>query len=95
MKCTKDLSFGYSDLLRLSLDEMAMQQKKEDDELRGELARDLVQFRAIHQCAEDSRDADINYDRKGAPTTSVSVLDSALGPASMQVFLVSITKHVL
>uniref|UniRef100_UPI003D9E8297 RIB43A-like with coiled-coils protein 1 n=1 Tax=Danio rerio TaxID=7955 RepID=UPI003D9E8297 len=84
MEKQRDVSY---DLLRLSLDEMAMQQKKEEDEVRGELARDLVQFRAIHQRAEDSRDADINYDRKGAPTTCESVPDSALGPASMQVFL--------
>nr|AAI29189.1 Zgc:158280 [Danio rerio] len=87
MEKQRDVSY---DLLRLSLDEMAMQQKKEEDEVRGELARDLVQFRAIHQRAEDSRDADINYDQKGAPKTYVSVPDSALvplGPASMQVFL--------
>ncbi|NP_001074132.2 RIB43A-like with coiled-coils protein 1 [Danio rerio] len=84
MEKQRDVSY---DLLRLSLDEMAMHQKKEEDEVRGELARDLVQFRAIHQRAEDSRDADINYDRKGAPTTCESVPDSALGPASMQVFL--------
>ncbi|XP_016351320.1 RIB43A-like with coiled-coils protein 1 [Sinocyclocheilus anshuiensis] len=75
------------DLLRLSLDEMAMQQKKEEEELRRELAQDLVQYRAIHQRAEDSRDADINYGREGAPNASISVSDSALGPASMQVFL--------
>ncbi|TRY66462.1 hypothetical protein DNTS_005359 [Danionella cerebrum] len=73
------------DRLRLSLDEVAMQQKQTEDEFRGELARDLIRFRAIHQRAEDSRDADINYDRKVAPNTRVSV--SALGPASMQVFL--------
>ncbi|XP_056095389.1 RIB43A-like with coiled-coils protein 1 [Rhinichthys klamathensis goyatoka] len=75
------------DLLRLSLDETALQQKKEDDELRRELAQDMVQFRAIHQRAEDSRDADINYDRQEAPDACISVSDSALGPASMQVFL--------
>ncbi|XP_016333866.1 RIB43A-like with coiled-coils protein 1 [Sinocyclocheilus anshuiensis] len=75
------------DLLRLSLDEMAMQQKKEEEELRRELAQDMVQYRAIHQRAEDSRDADINYGRQAAPDASISVSDSALGPASMQVFL--------
>uniref|UniRef100_A0A8C1P7Z2 RIB43A-like with coiled-coils protein 1 n=1 Tax=Cyprinus carpio TaxID=7962 RepID=A0A8C1P7Z2_CYPCA len=75
------------DLLRLSLDEMAMQQKKEEEELRRELAQDLVQYRAIHQRAEDGRDADINYCRQGASNVSVSDSDSALGPASMQVFL--------
>ncbi|KAK9954144.1 hypothetical protein ABG768_016240 [Culter alburnus] len=75
------------DLLRLSLDETTLQQKKEEEELRRELARDLVQYRAIHQRAEDSRDADINYDRQEAPDASISVSDSALGPASMQVFL--------
>lgn len=79
----------YLDLLRLSLDETALQQKKEDDELRRELAQDMVQFRAIHQRAEDSRDADINYDRQEAPDACISVSDSALGPASMQVFSVS------
>lgn len=83
----------YSDLLRLSLDETTLQQKKEEEELRRELARDLVQYRAIHQRAEDSRDADINYDRQEAPDASISVSDSALGPASMQVFLVSNKWH--
>lgn len=82
--------FCCSDLLRLSLDEMAMQQNKDEEELRRELAQDMVQFRAIHQRAEDSRDADINYDRQSAPNASISVSDSALGPASMQVFLVCI-----
>lgn len=79
-----------SDLLRLSLDESAMQQKKEEEELRRELAQNLVQYRAIHQRAEDSRDADVNYVRQAAPDASISVPDSSLGPASMQVFLVSI-----
>ncbi|KAL1250121.1 hypothetical protein QQF64_021126 [Cirrhinus molitorella] len=74
-------------LLRVSLDDMAMQQNKEEEELRRELAEDLVQYRAIHQRAEDSRDADISYDRQGAPNASISLSDSALGPASMQVFL--------
>ncbi|XP_026055869.1 RIB43A-like with coiled-coils protein 1 [Carassius auratus] len=75
------------DLLRLSLDESAMQQKKEEEELRRELAQNLVQYRAIHQRAEDSRDADVNYVRQAAPDASISVSDSSLGPASMQVFL--------
>lgn len=79
----------YLDLLRLSLDDTALQQKKEEDELRRELAQDMIQFRAIHQRAEDSRDADINYDRQEAPDAGISVSGSALGPASMQVFLVS------
>lgn len=61
---------------------MAMQQKQEEEELRRELGRDLVQYRTIYQRAEDSRDADINYGRQGAPDVSIS----ALGPASMQVF---------
>ncbi|XP_073678944.1 RIB43A-like with coiled-coils protein 1 [Garra rufa] len=64
-----------------------MQQNKEEEELRRELSQDLVQYRAIYQRAEDSRDADINYDRQGAPNACISVSDSALGPASMQVFL--------
>ncbi|KAI7794230.1 RIB43A-like with coiled-coils protein 1 isoform X1 [Triplophysa rosa] len=79
MEKQRDMAY---DLLRLSLDEMAMQQKHEEEELRRELGRDLVQYRTIYQRAEDSRDADINYDRQGAPDVSIS----ALGPASMQVF---------
>lgn len=74
--------FSCLDLLRLSLDEMAMREKQEEEELRRELDRDLVQYRAIYQRAEDSRDADINYDRQGAP----DVAYSELGSASMQVF---------
>lgn len=78
----------YSDLLRLTLEETALQKKKEEEELRRELERNLVQYRAIHQRADDSRDADINYGRQEAPDDRISVSDSALGPASMQVFLV-------
>ncbi|XP_065141671.1 RIB43A-like with coiled-coils protein 1 [Paramisgurnus dabryanus] len=70
------------DLLRLSLDEMAMQQKNEEEQLRRELNMDLVQYRAIYQRPEESRDADINYNREGAPDVNIS----ALGPSSMQVF---------
>lgn len=93
MICRNDV-LCCSDLLRLSLDEMAMQQKKGEEELRRELAQDLVQYRAIHQRAEDSRDADVNYGRQAAPDASISVSGSALGPASMQVFLVSIACTV-
>lgn len=71
-----------------------MQQKKEEEEFRRELAQDLVQYRAINQRAEDSRDADINYSRQAAPDASISVSDPALGPASMQVFLVSLACSV-
>ncbi|XP_051961229.1 RIB43A-like with coiled-coils protein 1 [Xyrauchen texanus] len=74
------------DLLRLSLDEMAMQQQKEQEEFRGKLSRELIQYRAIHQRAEDSLDADINYGQQGAQDVNISLADSALGPASMQVF---------
>ncbi|KAI4880592.1 hypothetical protein NFI96_012196, partial [Prochilodus magdalenae] len=73
------------DMLRVSIDRLSLEQQREEEQRRRELAQDLVRYRALHQRAEDSRDADINYKRQGAPEDSLST-PVALGPASMQVF---------
>ncbi|XP_072512525.1 RIB43A-like with coiled-coils protein 1 [Salminus brasiliensis] len=73
------------DTLRVSIDQMVLGQQREEERRRRELAQELVQYRALHQRAEDSRDADINYKRQGAPEANLSGEES-LGPASMQVF---------
>lgn len=52
----------------------------------------LAQYWATHQRAEDSRDADLKCDLKGA--VSIAVPEGQLGLASMQIFQVFI-KHLL
>ncbi|XP_026872118.2 RIB43A-like with coiled-coils protein 1 [Electrophorus electricus] len=73
------------DALRVSFDEMLMRQQKEEEDMRRGLARDLVQYRAMHQRAEDSREADLKCNHQGALGVDVSAPES-FGPASMQVF---------
>ncbi|XP_066526590.1 RIB43A-like with coiled-coils protein 1 [Hoplias malabaricus] len=73
------------DKLHVSIDRMVLEQQREDEQRRRELLDELVQYRALYQRAEDSRDADINYKRQGALELNVSSPES-LGPSSMQVF---------
>ncbi|XP_028849915.1 RIB43A-like with coiled-coils protein 1 isoform X2 [Denticeps clupeoides] len=74
------------DALSLSHDQMYIQKQKDEEERKAELARDLVQYRAVHQRPEDSLDADLTCDLKGASMIAFSVPEWELGPASMQVF---------
>ncbi|XP_028849914.1 RIB43A-like with coiled-coils protein 1 isoform X1 [Denticeps clupeoides] len=76
------------DALSLSHDQMYIQKQKDEEERKAELARDLVQYRAVHQRPEDSLDADLTCDLKGASMIAFSVPEWELGPASMQVFQV-------
>ncbi|KAJ0036808.1 hypothetical protein NQD34_005485 [Periophthalmus magnuspinnatus] len=74
------------DFLRLNHDEALMQQDNNEKQRRadlhtGELA---TKFWCTYQRAEDSRDADLNNDQMRALTLSVP--ESELGPASMQIF---------
>ncbi|KAL7864939.1 hypothetical protein AOLI_G00163590 [Acnodon oligacanthus] len=73
------------DVLRVSVDRVALEHHREEERRRRELAQELAGYRAQHQRAEDSRDADINYKRQRAPEDSLSTARSR-GPASMQVF---------
>lgn len=66
-----------------------MEQQRKEDEQRKELAQELVQYWAIEQRSEDSRDADINYNYQDGPSVSL-VNQESLGPSSMQVFQVFI-----
>lgn len=50
--------------------------------------QELVGYRATYQRPEDSRDADLTCDRQGALAFNLSIPESELGPASMQVFKV-------
>ncbi|KAI1892340.1 hypothetical protein AGOR_G00132350 [Albula goreensis] len=61
-------------------------QFQEEERRRVELERELVQFRATYQRAEDSRDADINFKQMKSLGFSPPDLVQDLGPASMQVF---------
>lgn len=53
---------------------------------RAALHTNLAQYWATHQRGEDSTDADLNCDLKGA--VSIAVPEGQLGPASMQIFQV-------
>lgn len=66
-----------------------MEQQREEEDRRRELAQELVQYWTMSQRSEDSRDADINYNHQGEPSVGL-VNQEALGPASMQVFQVYI-----
>ncbi|XP_064154976.1 RIB43A-like with coiled-coils protein 1 isoform X1 [Anguilla rostrata] len=64
-------------------DALLKQQFAEEERRRAELSQELVQFRATHQRAQDSRDADLNF-KELALNPPVS--EEELGPSSMQVF---------
>lgn len=57
---------------------------------RAALHTNLVQYWATHQRAEDSRDADLKCDLKGA--VRITVPEGQLGPASMQIYQVFIKR---
>ncbi|XP_036388399.1 RIB43A-like with coiled-coils protein 1 isoform X1 [Megalops cyprinoides] len=73
------------DALRVMNDAVLMHQVEEEERRRAELSRELVQFRAIHQRAQDSRDADLNFNKQGT-SELMSDSDFEFRPASMQVF---------
>lgn len=77
-----------TDALRTTNDRILGQSQQEEEERRRELLRELVEYRATHQRPEDSRDADLTCDRQGALAFNLSIPESELGPASMQIFKV-------
>ncbi|XP_029011416.1 RIB43A-like with coiled-coils protein 1 [Betta splendens] len=72
------------DKLRQYHDQLLLQQDINEKEKRAALHTDLTQYWATHQRADDSRDADLQADLKGAVT--VTMPEAELGPASMQIF---------
>ncbi|KAJ8397002.1 hypothetical protein AAFF_G00010560 [Aldrovandia affinis] len=72
--------------LRAIHDVLVKQQCEDEERRSAALSRELVQFRATHQRAQDSRDADLNFNQQVGSTHSPSASEEDLGPASMQVF---------
>ncbi|KAI5095591.1 RIB43A-like with coiled-coils protein 1, partial [Silurus meridionalis] len=64
------------DALSISMDVNAMEQQIEEEKRRKELEQELVQYWAMYQRSEDSRDADLNSKHQGG----------SLGPTSMPGF---------
>ena len=75
-----------SDELGRRHEEALVQQAVQEEERRAALHRDLIHYRTVHQRLEDSRDADLICDPKGA--LGATIPEAELGPASMQVFQV-------
>ncbi|KAK7916202.1 hypothetical protein WMY93_011963 [Mugilogobius chulae] len=65
-------------------DEVLVQQDNNEKQKRTDLQSDLTKFWSTHQRLEDSHSADLNSHLMGASTLSVP--ESELGPASMQIF---------
>ncbi|XP_026224669.1 RIB43A-like with coiled-coils protein 1 [Anabas testudineus] len=72
------------DKLRKYHDDLLLQQDIDEREKRAALHTDLTQYWVTHQRAQDSRDADLQDDLKGAVT--ITMPEAELGPASMQIF---------
>lgn len=72
------------DSLRLRHDEALVQQDSDEKQRHAELHSDLTKYWSTYQHVEDSRDADLKFDLKGALRHTVP--ESELGPASMQMF---------
>ncbi|CAI5647470.1 unnamed protein product [Oreochromis niloticus] len=72
------------DKLRICQDEALVQQNNAEKEKRRVLNSELTNYWATHQRAEDSRDADLKFDLKGA--FKIAIPENELGPASMQIF---------
>uniref|UniRef100_A0A8C6SZQ3 RIB43A-like with coiled-coils protein 1 n=1 Tax=Neogobius melanostomus TaxID=47308 RepID=A0A8C6SZQ3_9GOBI len=72
------------DSLRLNNDDALVQQDTSEKQRRTDLHSDLSKFWSTYQRVEDSRDADLKIGLKGALTLSIP--ESELGPASMQIF---------
>ncbi|TWW56627.1 RIB43A-like with coiled-coils protein 1 isoform X1 [Takifugu flavidus] len=79
MQCDKAF-----DKLRLHHNDLLLQQETDERRERAALHTNLVQYWATHQRSEDSRDADLKCDLKGA--VRITVPEGHLGPASMQIY---------
>lgn len=65
-------------------DQLLLQQDINERKKSAAVYTDLTQYWATHQRAEDSRDADLRPDLKGA--FRITIPESELGAASMQTF---------
>lgn len=65
---------------------LLLQQDTDERNKNAALHTDLAHYWATHQRVEDSRDADLKCGLKGAPR--ITIPESELGPASMQIFQV-------
>ncbi|XP_012721915.2 RIB43A-like with coiled-coils protein 1 [Fundulus heteroclitus] len=72
------------DTLRRYHDEILLQEEYNENEKRKALHKDLTQHWTSQQRVEDSRDADLKCDLKGA--FKIAIPEAELGPASMQIF---------
>ncbi|XP_054464373.1 RIB43A-like with coiled-coils protein 1 [Anoplopoma fimbria] len=72
------------DKLRECHDEALFHHDIDEREKRAALHTDLTQYWATHQRGEDSRDADLECDLKGA--FMIPIPEGELGPASMNIF---------
>ncbi|XP_074537447.1 RIB43A-like with coiled-coils protein 1 [Halichoeres trimaculatus] len=81
MELQRDRAF---DKLRMCHDEALLQQEADEKERRAALHTDLTHYWSTHQCVQDSQDADLKCGLKGA--FSITIPESELGPASMQIF---------
>lgn len=70
--------------------DLLLQQEIDERRERAALHTNLVHYWATHQRAEDSRDADLKCDLKGA--VRITVPEGQLGPASMQIYQVFIKR---
>lgn len=75
-------------MLRKAQDESYVQQDITEKEKRKTEHQDLTEYWASQQHAEDSCDADLKCGLKGA--FQITIPEGELGPASMQIFQVSI-----
>lgn len=76
--------------LRKQHNDLLLQQEINETNQRAALHTNLAQYWATHQRAEDSRDADLKCDLKGA--VGITVPEGQLGLASMQIFQVFIKR---
>lgn len=72
--------------LRKQHNDLLLQQEINETNQRAALHTNLAQYWATHQRAEDSRDADLKCDLKGA--VGITAPEGQLGLASMQIFQV-------
>ncbi|XP_068454679.1 RIB43A-like with coiled-coils protein 1 [Clinocottus analis] len=72
------------DKLRTCHDQILLQQGIDERKKRADLHTGLTHYWATHQRVEDTRDANVQCDLKGAFSTTIP--ESELGPASMQIF---------
>lgn len=78
--------FVFTDKQRKCQDKALLQQALINKKMQRESHIELTQYWAIQQQVEDSRDADLKRGHKGA--FNITIPESKLGPASMQIFQV-------